>query len=259
MGATPFTSVVEGDADSIVVENPDETVYFDHNFEDGTLGPFTAKNDGASDLPVASQEEAPPGGTWSAKCKSTGGGNSFLSFTYTDNPPVDNSKGLYQRWQWMYTTGSTQNAADGLNSKVLLNRYAGGQGGGAWLMISHGSASSNHKRIVAVVDDGIVTIPDDACPGPGGRSDLILADNVWYTFETWFLYDTVANKGRAKLWIKDQHEDGCQFDFTHADLGSDAFSTMPASFGIVHMSSGIPGPVVMHVAEIRASDTFMEL
>ena len=232
-----------------------ETVYFDHGFEDGTLGPFTASKDGGSDLPVASQDEA-FSGTWSAKCKSSTGGNSIVGFTYTDNPPVDNPLGLYQRWRWMYTTGSTQNAADGNNAKVLLSRY---DGSNAWLMISLGSASANPKRIVSVVDIGIVTIPDDVCPGPGGRSDLILADNIWYTFETWYKYDSVANKGRAILWIKGQDEDGCQFDFEHDDLGSDAFVTMPIDFGIVHMSSSIPGDVVMHVDDIRASDQFMPL
>ena len=235
-----------------------ETIYFEHDFEDGTLGPF-----GASGQSITVSTDHAQTGTQSAKCVAGSSANNArvtCQIRAEDNPMYETS-GLYIRWSFLITAATVQTAIDSTNFKYHLARIPIAEGQGSWLMGSLASSPANKFRYV--VDAGIVTLPDDACPGPGGLTTITIVGDTWYTMQVWYKYDSVASEGRAKAWMRiadtDQWSGGCQFDVTHANLGP--ISSPPRDnnfwFGIPHIGGGVD--IVVHTDNIVLANFFQPM
>ena len=182
---------------------PSGTIYFNSDFESGTLGDLSVfSGGGGTCTPTA---EAARSGGKSAKCVTNAGAAAEAALWYTwgnkpgepANPALSEANGFYQKFSVMFAPGSFANVYNGGSNsqfKVLLNRSDWHYGYvGAWFMTSWGVNYGNWPPLIK--NNG------DNCSGSAWSWPYGLQEGVWYDITTWFKRDGTTHKGHAKMWV----------------------------------------------------------
>ncbi len=179
------------------------TVYFNSDFEDGTLGDlsvFPGSNGGCT-----VSTDVARSGTRSAKCVTTSSNAAEAALFYTwgnkpgepANPALAEANGYYQKFSVMFAPGAFANVYNGGSSsqfKVLLNRSDWHYGyTGAWFMTSWGAQYGPTPPVLKNNGDNCGTV---TWTWPYG-----LQEGVWYDITTWFKRDSTTHTGHAKMWV----------------------------------------------------------
>jgi Fibronectin type III domain/Bacterial Ig-like domain (group 2) len=179
------------------------TVYFNSDFEDGTLGNLSVYQGTTGGCTVTSAVART--GTKSAKCSTAGGAADEAAMWYTwgnkpgepANPALSEANGYYQKFSVMFAPGSFANVYNGGSQaqfKLLLNRSDWHYGFvGEWFMSSWGVNYGSYPPLLA--NNG------DDCSGTHWNWPAVLQEGVWYDVTTWFKRDSTTHTGHAKMWV----------------------------------------------------------
>jgi hypothetical protein len=239
-------------------------VYFDTDFEDGTLGPFYAAYCDQGCTRPRVTNEAAHSGQRAVKMETTSsrGWHSRLEFRWCGanklgrketpcNPAASNPDGLYQRFWIMLPQATIDAVARGKQLKLLLNRYDSQttrKHKGGWWQAGFGPEFGSPR-------DGLRTLEDTGLdPDTNVSTGLRLEGGMWYKVETWYRRDSQKNKGRAVLWINGKKV---------ADSGwlrgmgrDEAVAEQSAWFGLVYAS--VSEPLVVYVDDVAAASHRLE-
>ncbi len=243
-------------------EEPPErkVVYFNTDFEEGTLQPFFAAHcDRGCARPVVTSEAAHSGKSAVKMETSSRGWHSRLEYRWCSskqpggeetpcNPAVHEPTGLYQRFWIMLPQSTIDAVARGKQMKLLLNRYdidSTRKHKGGWWQTGFG------REFGSVPRNDVRTHEDSAFdPDTNVSTGVRLQGGVWYKFETWYRRDPRKKGGRAILWINGKKV---------ADSGwlrgmgrDDPASQQSAWFGLVYASVG--EPLVVYVDDVAAAN-----
>ncbi len=236
-------------------------VYFNSDFEDGTLGPLLADHCEQGCKRPTVTDEAARSGKYSVKLATTSarGWQSRLEFRWCDaknpasketpcNPAAHEPTGLYQRFWIMLPQATIDAVAKGKQMKLLLNRYdldSTRKHKGGWWQTGFGPEFGSAPR------NELRTHEDSAFdPDTNVSAGVQLQGGVWYKIETWYRRDLRRKKGRAILWIdgKKVADSGWLRGMGRDEPGAQ----QSAWFGLVYASVG--EPLVVYVDDVAAAN-----
>ena len=222
-----------------------ETIYFEHDFEDGTLGPFFT-DVGASGTVSVSTAQA-HSGTKSVLCRLTAGSPAKLAFSFNTKNPVLEPTGVYIRW-WQYISTTTQDNADAGQIKFGLQRYnvSAPDDAQGWLMLGIGAEFGVSKGTEKIfIDPGIINFADNT---------FTYSADTWIETQIWLKKSVGVDDGEAKIWVNGS----LLASVSHTNLGknSDTNDKLRVSFGISHTQAA-SYPLEVFIDDVKGSDTFI--
>ncbi len=175
------------------------TTFVSHDFEDETLGSFSAEH---PDNVVIQSAGGAFEGTFFARCRNDAPANDFegmIAFSYAEsNGPLSEANGVYQRW-YVRIDQDTITAIVVGQVKLLLNRYGSGGSSQGWHQAGVGDdfgSSGGDNEFVVLEDDGNTEFPDPL----GSHTGKLLDADVWHEIQAWMKHDG-GTDGRIRLWI----------------------------------------------------------
>ena len=228
------------------------TTYATADFEDGTMGGFTAHSFNGTCAVSTDQSYQ---GTKSAKCSVTGQvyppgtGNAFPLFAFSgasSNPALFEANGIYLRY-YLYIPSATLTNVNGTHFQIKthLLRQTSGSGQPGWLMGGVGS-DFNGNTLSIRRDNGVGIIS-------GGETSFALGDGVWLEIQHWQHRDG-ASMGHASLWVNGKN----QFkDYQSSLMGSDTLTDIyQAETGIAYTQPN--GTVVAYIDHYTIANGYID-
>ena len=214
------------------------TTYREHNFEDGTLGPYKADFAAPTVVDAGSIGAVSGSRIVRARKGAVGNGSSVLRATsFTPTSPPHTPTGVYFRWfQYIPQSTLTMAASDGAQVKLLLNRA----GQGSWLQNLVGGQANGHTtdELVALADEisfPIVNSTGFVTKSNAARTGFRIPPDTWVEYQVWYHHD--GTRGYARMWVNGKE----MFNVSDVALGHPSGDGFDIQLGTVYVQGNSTG------------------